>query len=152
MGHGGLGRLDLPPVWGAAAWAAIWGLAQVGPVLPLPAALVPVGAALMAGGVGFGLWALAQFRGRDTPVEPKKTPRALVTSGPYRLTRNPMYRGLIWVTLGLALLNREGLGLLVAAGYAWVLHRRFAVPEERTLERVFGDDFRDWAAQVRARL
>jgi Putative protein-S-isoprenylcysteine methyltransferase len=148
-----LDRLDLPPVWGALFWAAIWLWSVTMPSwAPVPDVLRPVGYAVAAGGIGFALWALQQFRGRDTPVEPKREPRALVTTGPYRLTRNPMYRGLVWVTIGYVLIRGEFTALLLAALYAWVLNRRFIVPEERALEAAFGADFRDWAERVRARL
>jgi protein-S-isoprenylcysteine O-methyltransferase Ste14 len=147
-----LKRIDLPPVWGALTWAAIALWAALVELVPIPPALRPVGYALIALGIAFGAWALLQFRGKKTPVEPHKAPHAFVTTGPYRLTRNPMYRGLIWCTLGFVLLRGELTGLVFAAGYAWILNRRFIIPEERMLEAAFGDAFRDWAAQVRARL
>ena len=147
-----LDRLDLPPVWGAVHWAAIRLWSETMSVAPLPAGLAPVGYAVALAGIGFALWALLQFRGRDTPIEPKRGPRALVTTGPYRLTRNPMYRGLLWVTIGYVVIRGEATGFLFAALYAWVLTRRFVAPEERALEAAFGEAYREWASRVRARL
>jgi protein-S-isoprenylcysteine O-methyltransferase Ste14 len=147
-----LDRLDLPPVWGALHWAAIWLWSETMNLAPAPEALRPVGYAIGAAGALWGVWALAQFRGRGTPVEPGRRPRALVTTGPYRLTRNPMYRGLVWLTLGFVLIRGDLSALPLAALYAWVLSVRFIKPEERALEAAFGEAFRVWAASVRARL
>ena len=147
-----LRHVDLPPVWGALHWGAIWLWSRMVDLLPAPEALRPVGYAIAAAGLGFGAWALWQFRGRDTPVEPRRAPRALVATGPYRLTRNPMYRGLVWLTLGYVLIRGELSALPLAALYAWVLTVRFIRPEERALEAAFGDEFRAWAGAVRARL
>lgn len=147
-----LDRIDLPPVWGALHWGAIWLWSETMNLAPVPEALRPVGYAIGAAGALWGVWALAQFRGRGTPVEPGRTPRALVTTGPYRLTRNPMYRGLVWLTLGFVLIRGDLSALPLAALYAWVLSVRFIEPEERALEAAFGEAFRVWAASVRARL
>lgn len=145
-------RLDLPPVWGALHWAAIWIWSESMTLAPVPEALRPVGYAIAGAGALWGVWALAQFRGRDTPVEPNRAPRALVATGPYRLTRHPMYRGLVWLTLGFVLIRGDFSALPLAALYGWVLTRRFIAPEERALQAAFGEDFRAWAASVRARL
>jgi protein-S-isoprenylcysteine O-methyltransferase Ste14 len=146
-----LKRLDLPPVWGALIWGLIALWAQLVSIAPVPEVLRPVGTAIVAVGIGFGAWALLQYWGKKTPVEPHKAPHAFVTTGPYRFTRNPMYRGLVWCTIGFVLLRGEGTGLAFTVVYAWILLRRFIPPEERMLEAAFGDDFRAWAKTVRAR-
>jgi len=144
-------RLDLPPVWGALAALAIWFWARSVGVLPAPS-LAPLGWALIAGGVALGAWAALWFLRLKTPIEPRHTPRTLITQGPYRWTRNPIYRGLIAVVAGWALALGELSGLLIAAAYGWLLHRRFALPEEDVLRATFGAAFEEWAARVRWRL
>src|SRR5271166_6690646 len=67
--------------------------------LPLP----PLGAALAAVAGILAVWALALFRREGTEVDPTSPAnRKLVTSGPYELTRNPMYLGLVILALGIA--------------------------------------------------
>lgn len=144
-------RLDLPPVWGALAALAIWLWAGAVGLLPAPA-LAPLGWALIAGGVALAGWAALWFLRLKTPIEPRHTPRALITEGPYRLTRNPIYRGLIAVVTGWALSLGELSALPIAAAYGWMLHRRFALPEEAVLRETFGQAFEAWAEQVRWRL
>lgn len=149
---GRLRRFDLPPVWGAAGAATIWVMALSGPLLPGPDALRPVGWSLMLAGVGLIVWAARRFRARRTPIEPRRAPTALIADGPYRWTRNPIYRGLVMGLAGFALAAGELAGLAVAAVYALVLLRRFVAGEERALEAAFGAAWRDYAAAVRFRL
>jgi protein-S-isoprenylcysteine O-methyltransferase Ste14 len=93
-----------PPIWallfvlvgGGISWALGW------PRLPgLP--LAPLGVALVVLGVIPPVWAFALFRRENTEINPTSPANAkLVTSGPYRFTRNPMYLGLVVITLGIA--------------------------------------------------
>jgi protein-S-isoprenylcysteine O-methyltransferase Ste14 len=86
-----------PPVVGALVAAAMWFLSQLPPQLPIPETVkwVLVGSLALAG-VTFDLLGLLAFhRSRTTinPLQPGKA-SALVTSGVYRFTRNPMYVGM----------------------------------------------------------
>lgn len=147
-----LGRLDLPPVWGAGFAAAIWLWAEAITLAPLPGWSLGLGRVLIVLGCLWAAWAAAYFLRARTPIEPGRTPRALVTGGPYRLVRNPMYRGLVWVVTGWALTLGEGSAIALALAYGLLLSRRFAAAEERMLEATFGQAYRDWSAAVRLRL
>jgi protein-S-isoprenylcysteine O-methyltransferase Ste14 len=144
--------IDIPPIWGAGFWAAIFLWSETVTLVSGPGALSAAGAALIVLGLGFILWSAAQYLGRDTPIEPHHTPRTLIATGPYRLVRHPIYRGLLWATLGFAIFRGEMTGLIFPGLYALVLYRRFVLPEERALEEAFGDEYRAWARTVRARL
>src|SRR3974390_1769268 len=64
---------------------------------------VPLGIALVALALLTMVWAIVVFRREGTEINPTSpTNRTLVTNGPYRFTRNPMYLGLVIVTLGIA--------------------------------------------------
>jgi protein-S-isoprenylcysteine O-methyltransferase Ste14 len=67
----------------------------------------------------------------------------------FRLSRNPMYLGLILVLAGAALLLSSPLALLVAPAYGWWVQRRFIAREERLLEDRFGDAYRAYCLRVR---
>jgi protein-S-isoprenylcysteine O-methyltransferase Ste14 len=74
-------------------------------------------------------------------------PEALVTTGPYRFTRNPMYLGHLVFLSGLALVTRSPLaGLLVAAHVPWFA-RRVARDEQRLRER-FGPAYDEYCQRV----
>jgi protein-S-isoprenylcysteine O-methyltransferase Ste14 len=83
------------------------------------------------------------------PVRPFTEPVALVSDGMFRLSRNPMYLGLILVLAGAALLLSSPLALLVAPAYGWWVQRRFIAREERLLEDRFGDAYRAYCLRVR---
>jgi len=73
----------------------------------------------------------------------------LVAEGPYRLSRNPMYVGVLALYLGLCLLTNLAWALLfgllpLAALVLWIVPS-----EERYLERRFGDDYREYRRSVR---
>jgi protein-S-isoprenylcysteine O-methyltransferase Ste14 len=75
-------------------------------------------------------------------------PTRLVTSGPYALTRNPMYLGNLLFELGLLLALRSPVALLMFAVHVVRFARRVGVDEER-LEREFGDEYRAYVSRVK---
>ena len=104
--RGGGRMLKLPPP----VWALAYTLIAVGAsyLLGWPRvvrlALVWPGVVLIVLGIGLSVKAAMLFRREDTEVNPTSPAnRKLVTSGPFRLTRNPMYLGLVLATLGVAL-------------------------------------------------
>jgi protein-S-isoprenylcysteine O-methyltransferase Ste14 len=101
-----------------------------------------LGALLMAAGV-------ARFNRAGTNIPPHKPTTALVTDGPYRYSRNPLYVSLLLVYCGIGLIadNLWILGL----GVPLVLVIRYGViaREERYLERRFGRAYLDYKASVR---
>ena len=89
------------------------------------------------------------FSRKGTAVEPWKPTTAIVTSGPYRFTRNPAYLGMALVYAGIALLA-EALWVLVPLPVVLVAIDRGVISrEERYLERKFGREYADYKAGVR---
>jgi protein-S-isoprenylcysteine O-methyltransferase Ste14 len=74
---------------------------------------------------------------------------ALVTSGPYRYSRNPMYVGLILLYTGLALVFALPWALPLLIPLVLYTSVGVIVPEERYLDRAFGEDYRVYKTQVR---
>ena len=98
-----------------------------------------LGLVLFAVGLGFAIWARAQLgRNWGMPMT-QNVERALVTSGPYRLVRHPLYSGLL----------AAGLGTAVALGWVWlapvalagVYFLYSATVEERYLTEQFPDSY-----------
>lgn len=108
-----------------------------------------LGGALFALGLGVVLASFRRFQAAGTNVDPHKPSTAILTEGPYRFSRNPIYIGL---TAAYA-----GIGIAVDAPWVWVLLlptlvvMRYGViaPEERYLERKFGAEYLDYKARVR---
>lgn len=122
-------------------------------VIPLPL-LYPlwgwiVGLMFMAVGLLLGFSALFAMRRSGTPVDPYETPTALVVDGPYRFTRNPIYLGFTFITLGLVcLINSLWLVLLLPLTLI-VVDRGVIAREEIYLERKFGEAYTSYKARVR---
>jgi protein-S-isoprenylcysteine O-methyltransferase Ste14 len=75
-------------------------------------------------------------------------PERIITQGPYRFTRNPMYLGHLIFMLGLTLTFWSWLALVIFAGRAYWFHRRVLHDEVR-LEKIFGAEYVAYRAQVK---
>lgn len=104
--------------------------------------LVPAGVALLA-------WAVVTMRRARTAVNPYKPSSALVASGPYRFTRNPIYLADAVLYVGLAFALRSAAGLALLPLVLVVIRYGVIAREERYLERAFGDSYRKYKAVVR---
>ncbi len=92
------------------------------------------GAVLVVAGLVLNVWADALFKGAHTTVRPFEQSTALLVAGPFALTRNPMYLGMVLVLSGIAV----GLGSvtpwLVVPLFVWQVSGRFIAVEERMLD------------------
>jgi protein-S-isoprenylcysteine O-methyltransferase Ste14 len=139
-----------PPIVYIAGLLLGWGAEALRPTPNLPRI-----AALIGFLIGVGLFAFldpaatARFKRANTNFIPWKPSTSLVTDGPYRFTRNPMYLGMAVLYVGIAL----GSGLLWALALLPFVLMAIQIGvirrEEAYLERVFGDQYRDYRAQVR---
>jgi len=114
-----------------------------------PRPLIIAGAALVISGVLLALWGVLTFRRHHTAVLPFHPARALVDSGPYRFTRNPMYVGMTVAHLGGALaLNALWPVVLlpVALVFLFVTVIR---QEEAHLATAFSEDYTRYRSRVR---
>ena len=144
--------LKLPPPLWALIYVCVcagvsWGLGWPGVAgLPLPL----TGLALIVAGLALPATAAILFRRAGTEINPTSPAnRQLVTSGPYRFTRNPMYLGLVVITLGIALwVGAWPMFVAPAAVFAtanWV-HIPF---EEAKMRRQFPAEFDAYVRRVR---
>lgn len=95
------------------------------------------------------LWCFGDFtfRGRGTP-DPTNPPKELVTTGPYRYVRNPIYVGVVSIFLGHFLWFGYW-KLLIYAVSAWIgVHLFVVLYEEPTLKRKFGAAYEDYLKRV----
>jgi len=120
--------------------------------LQLPAVVQhrPLGGVLIGFGVAFSAWARRQFSVQHAQIIPAaESHPTLVTSGPFRFSRNPMYLGLIVIGVGAALLAGTWLMWLVPV-VLFVLDNFVIIPyEERSVEHALGDAYRAYKARVR---
>jgi protein-S-isoprenylcysteine O-methyltransferase Ste14 len=140
-----------PPIW-AFIYLAIAAIASVSyPWRTLvDFKIVPLGITLVATGAIAMFWAVSVFRAAGTELNPTSpTNKQLVIAGPFRATRNPMYLGIVLVSLGIAFwvgsLPMFAVPLFAFATANWV-HIPF---EEAKMRRQFGSAFDDYTSKVR---
>jgi protein-S-isoprenylcysteine O-methyltransferase Ste14 len=110
---------------------------------------VPTGVASIIAGAGLlGSFARA-FRRARTPIDPYTPSEAIVTDGPYRLTRNPAYLGMALTYAGIALVANAPWALVPLPVAIAVVDRGVIAREERYLERKFGTPYVDYKRRVR---
>jgi protein-S-isoprenylcysteine O-methyltransferase Ste14 len=120
-----------------------------------PAPLVPrsvgntLGPIVVLAAVALFLSAVRTFRAAGTPVPGNRPTTIIVRSGPYRVSRNPIYLAFSLFQLGLSLWV-DSLGLLAALVPAIALMSLFVIPrEERYLEARFPSEYLSYKSSVR---
>jgi protein-S-isoprenylcysteine O-methyltransferase Ste14 len=99
---------------------------------------------LVLAGIALALWAALEAGERDI-----SSPDRLITSGPYALSRNPMYVGWHLIFLGLACIANSIWLAALFAPVACIIHFVDIRREERSLAREFGDSYREYRQCVR---
>jgi protein-S-isoprenylcysteine O-methyltransferase Ste14 len=140
----------LPPVYFLCSLILELGLHFVIPVARIiPSPWHYIGVVLIVAGVSLAGAAAQQFGRADTPVKPSDKPTALVTGGLFRVTRNPMYLGVLLVLLGTAVILRTLTPLVVPFAFAYVITSRFIRVEEAFLREQFGEPYVSYCRAVR---
>ena len=140
--------LDWPPVWTAGSVVLSWLAAQVMPWPILGGVGRVLGAVLVLAGLGLMLAAVLEMRQARTTVIPRRDPQALVTSGIFEMSRNPLYLGDLLVAAGAMLWLQVPWALPMVVVLAHILRTRFIDGEEQRLTETCGADFTLWAART----
>jgi protein-S-isoprenylcysteine O-methyltransferase Ste14 len=120
-----------------------------GDPFPTTRALRPVGWALVAAFALWNGWALALMARSRTALLPGGATRAILDRGPFGVSRNPLYLGLIALDVALALLAPSAWALLAVPISLLALTWGAILPEERYLRAKFGADYEAYSRRVR---
>lgn len=146
------GVIALPPLIFLGFLAAATVLEVLAP-LPVMAgqalARYLAGAVLAVCGFVFLFMAASRFQAAGTNIPPTLPTTALVVDGIYRRTRNPLYLGATLIYLGLGVAAGSLWAIALVIPLLWVINTGVIAPEERYLERKFGDAYRAYKARVR---
>lgn len=141
-----------PPAVVLLAGALAWLIARLAPELTLSVPGLPVlGLVMAALGVavsGAGIFAFRQARTTVSPIK-LSAATALVDTGIYRWTRNPMYLGMAMLLLGWVIILGNPAGLLAIAAFMVYIQVFQIQPEERALSALFGDAYLSYCGRVR---
>ena len=146
-------ELIIPPVgWLILVAGAMWGTGEAAPgfFLPLSGSFWFT-FSFVGVGVMIGLSGVIEFRRAKTTIDPRVPHEAstLVTTGIYRLSRNPMYLGLLLALTGWAFYLSNGLAFVFLPLFVLVMNRFQIVPEERNMREKFGSEFDEYSSVVR---
>jgi protein-S-isoprenylcysteine O-methyltransferase Ste14 len=114
-----------------------------------PAVTWPIGGALVVSGAALARSFFRALHTANTPISPYSPSTALVTTGPYRLSRNPGYLGMALAYAGIAILSGALWVLVPLVPALFLIDRGVIRREERKLERTFGEDYNRYRARTR---
>jgi protein-S-isoprenylcysteine O-methyltransferase Ste14 len=140
----------VPPVYLLAAVVAMGTLHAFlpgGTLLPRPwnwLGLLPIGGGLLLGGLTARL-----FWKHKTTIKPGETPSRMISEGPFRVSRNPIYVGMVLVLSGIALLLGSLTPWLVAPVFIALIARNVIPVEEAMLQETFGEEYQQYRTKVR---
>jgi protein-S-isoprenylcysteine O-methyltransferase Ste14 len=144
------GVLVFPPLLFGATLALGLLLHWIYPVNPLPVLLARVtGTLILIVSVWLALSAKAAMTRAGTNVRPDRPTLALVTDGPFRFTRNPLYLAAIGIYVSITLLVDSLWPLVLLIPLLMVLAKGVIAREEQYLEAKFGDTYRNYKSRVR---
>ena len=140
----------LPPVLVAICLITMIGMDQLLPVtdvIPMPWKWL--GAAVFVAGAALNLPSAAQFHRRHINIIPFRDPEAVVDTGLFAYTRNPMYLGFTLNLLGVAIFLGSPLPFVMVLVFFLAADRWYIPDEERRLQRIFGEEYAAYCARVR---
>ncbi len=109
----------------------------------------PLGVFVILSALAIAGLAVREMIGAGTPLDVRKAPSRIVTSGIFRRSRNPIYLGMILLYAGMAILLNSLWLLVLVPVLAVILQKGVIEREEAYLERNFGEEYRRYKAHVR---
>jgi len=145
----GVVLLARPPIVYLISILVGFGLNAVWPVELVPRAIEPLGGSLILLAVALFVLSVREFRRAPTPIRSRKAVTAVITTGPYRFSRNPIYVSFTLLQVGLAMGTNSAwvagtlIPTLVLISYGVIAR------EERYMAQKFGDEYLRYTASVR---
>ena len=144
------GKKVLPPTYllvSIVIMLATHFLLPVPKIIPMPWNVL--GIVPLACGIALNLAADKAFREVGTTVKPFEESTALLTSGVFRISRNPMYLGYELILIGIAIMLRSLAPYVVIPVFVALMNRVFIRVEEQMLEEKFGVAWSEYGQEVR---
>jgi protein-S-isoprenylcysteine O-methyltransferase Ste14 len=143
-------RKIIPPVYLVLSLVLMWLCHRFIPIRQyIDEPVAYLGVTLVLFGITMAAVSAAKFKLLKTGLEPFDEATVLVTTGFYRVTRNPMYMGMFMMLIGVAVLMGSLGAWLPVPLFVLVIRNNFVLGEERFMEAAFGQQYRDYKANVR---
>lgn len=144
------GVVVLPPLLYGSALVVVLALRWFWP-MPIFGQAVALwsGLTLIVFAVAIAIWGRRTMQAAGTNMSPLRPTTAVVTTGPFRFSRNPLYLALTLLYFGLTLAFNTWWGIVVLIPLLIIMHRGVVLREERYLEQKFGETYRKYRSTVR---
>ncbi len=119
------------------------------PVKTLYSPLMTVGLLLIVLGIVLNLWTDNFFKKAQTTVKPFDAPKVLLTSGPFRISRNPMYLGMALMLFGVSAFFGSIITLAFPIFFIVLIEVMFVRFEEKNLQRIFSSEYDEYKNKIR---
>jgi len=111
--------------------------------------LTYLGAIPIVFGFVFNLWADSLLKKRATTIKPNKKPTSFESGGPFRISRHPIYLGMVLILIGTAIITGCLMISVTSLIFAVIMETKFIPLEEKNMEKVFGKKYLDYKKRVR---
>jgi protein-S-isoprenylcysteine O-methyltransferase Ste14 len=139
-------NLNIPPVWTLVAVALTMILHLSYPLILIRFRAIDLG--IIAIGLYLIVAPIVWLRKYRTTVVPRQKPTKLVVEGPFRLSRNPMYLGMVLVTFGFAMSLGSLQSFIPSVWLFLFLNKNYVLPEERKLREAMGQEAEEYFART----
>lgn len=140
----------IPPLVYFVPFGLLWALHRWQPwTIPGGGALTVAGLVMVLAGIALTVWSASTFSRAHTTIIPWEQVSAMVMTGPFQLSRNPIYLADTIAYLGGTLLIRSWWPLVILPGILVVTRRKVIDREERYLTERFDDTYREYQLRVR---
>jgi protein-S-isoprenylcysteine O-methyltransferase Ste14 len=140
-----------PPIVLFVSLILTYGLSYFLPLLPMPSIFFDLHLYIGASGILVAFAGIWEFRKAKTTIDPTKPEKAryLVSGGIYRVTRNPMYLGMQLIIIAAIFKFGNVYGFIALPTFILYITQFQIKPEERIIERIFGDEYVLYKKKVR---
>ncbi len=108
------------------------------------------GGLLITAGIALNIWTDLIFKKEATTVKPHEEPSKLITAGPFRISRHPMYLGMTLILFGLPLiLSGPATSFVFPVAFAIAMELLFIPFEEANCEKIFKASYFEYKKEVR---
>ncbi len=129
------------------SYIALYFMFPVKQIIPEPYSYV--GFVLIVFGITINIWADILFKKNQTTVKPHEMPSSFMISGPFHISRHPMYLGMASILFGIAIWLNSVISFVVPILFMTIIDRSFIPVEEKNLEKRFGNRYIDYKKRVR---
>ena len=108
-----------------------------------------LGLILILSGISLVFVSFRFMRKMKTTFIPDGTPEVLISSGPFKFSRNPIYLGMLTILVGVAFLMSSLSAIIIAFMFGIIINFTWIAHEEKKLHELFSEDWENYSSKVR---